>query len=76
MKPGTLVKLSRGHRYGYEAVTVAEQPKWYDIKPKQIGMFVGYEERLPKHGPYTPGIFLFEEKLVSAYLEVFDPLKE
>jgi len=75
MKPGTLVKLARD-RNVYEAVTVAKPGGWYRIKPKQIGMFIRLEERLPKHGKATPGIFLFEEKLVSAYLEVFEPLEE
>lgn len=69
MKPGTLVRLA-SDRHVYEAVTVAKPVDWYRIKPKQIGMFVSYEERLPKYG--TPGIFLFEEKLVRAYLEVFE----
>ncbi len=75
MKPGTLVKLARD-RNDYEAVTVAKPADWYRIKPEQIGMFISHEERLPKHGKATPGIFLFEEKLVRAYLEVFEPLKE
>ena len=71
MKQGDLVRLA-SDRHVYEAVTVAKPVDWYRIKPKQIGMFIRLEERLPKHGKATPGIFLFEEKLVSAYLEVFE----
>lgn len=71
MKPGDLVRLARD-RNVYDAVIVATPSDWYHIKPKQIGMFISHEERLPKHGKYIPGIFLFEEKLVRAYLEVFE----
>lgn len=44
--------------------------------PNMIGMFIRYEARLRRHGNDTPATFLFEDKLVSAYLEVFEPLKE
>jgi hypothetical protein len=44
-----------------------------------IGIFIRYQERhlfYVRHGRNTPAIFLFEEKLVSAYLEVFEPLED
>ena len=76
MQPGTLVKLG-GNRPKYNAVHVnGGWYDWYDIRPNMIGMFIRYDERLPRHGDHTPAIFLFEEKLVSAYLEVFEPLEE
>ena len=73
MKPGTLVKLG-GKRLKYNAVDVSGG--WYDIMPNMIGMFIRYDERLPRHGNATPATFLFEDKLVSAYLEVFERLKK
>jgi len=73
MKPGTLVKLG-GKRLKYNAIHV--NGGWYDIMPNMILMFIRYEDRLRRHGNATPAIFLFEDKLVSAYLEVFEPLEE
>jgi hypothetical protein len=79
MKPGTLVKLGR-ERSIYDAVLFDPSRTtwngWYYIMPNMIGMFIRHEERHLRHGRNTPAIFLFEDKLVSAYLEVFEPLKE
>jgi hypothetical protein len=82
MKPGTLVKLGR-ERSIYDAVLYDPSRTawngWYYIMPNMIGMFIRHEERhltYLRHGRNTPAIFLFEDKLVSAYLEVFEPLKE
>ena len=83
MKPGTLVKLGRG-RSGCDVVLFDPSRthggwEWYYIMPNMIGMFIRHEERhltYLRHGRNTPAIFLFEDKLVSAYLEVFEPLKE
>ena len=85
MKPGTLVKLGR-ERSIYDAVLFDPSRTtwtgWYYIMPNMIGMFIRHEERHltylrhGRNGRNTPAIFLFEDKLVSAYLEVFEPLKE
>ena len=78
MKPGTLVKLG-GYRYKYNAIHV--NGGWYDIMPNMIGMFIRYDNTRvcivkAAGGTATPAIFLFEDKLVSAYLEVFEPLEK
>ena len=73
MQPGTLVKLG-GYRSKYNAVDVSGG--WYDIMPNMIGMFIRYQDVLRSHGNAMPATFLFEDKLVSAYLEVFEPLEE
>ena len=58
--------------------------------PNMIGMFIRHEERhlgqeyftYVRHGGAlrggrnTPAIFLFEDKLVSVCLEVFEPLED
>jgi hypothetical protein len=80
MKPGTLVKLGR-ERSIYDAVLFDPSRthgggEWYYIMPNMIGMFIRHGERHLRHGRNTPAIFLFEEKLVSAYLEVFEPLED
>lgn len=58
----------------YNAVDVSG--RGYDIMPNMIGMFIRYDEHLPRPGNAKPAIFLFEEKLVRAYIEVFEPLEE
>ena len=73
MQPGTLVKLG-GYRSKYNALHVSGG--WYDIMPNMIGMFIRYDDRLRRHGNATPAIFLFEDKLVSAYLEAFERLEK
>lgn len=84
MKPGTLVKLGR-ERSIYDAVLFDPSRTtwtgWYYIMPNMIGMFIRLDPvrrhlTYLRHGRNTPAIFLFEDKLVSAYLEVFEPLKE
>ena len=82
MKPGTLVKLGR-ERSIYHAVLFDPSRTawngWYYIMPNMIGMFIRHEERhltYLRHGRNTPAIFLFEDKLVSACLEVVEPLED
>ena len=73
MQPGTLVKLG-GYRSKYNALHV--NGGWYDIVPNMIGMFIRYDDDLRRHENATPAIFLFEDKLVYAYLEVFEALEK
>jgi len=75
MKVGTLVRLNQG-RGRYEAVTVAKPVDWYHIQPGMVGMFIEYDNGPRRSISGTGGIFLFEEKLVRAYIEVFEPLEE